>query len=285
MNKIFEDFAEIEDDLKNSIPPLLYKYRDWNNDFHKKVLIDNLLWLTHPKDLNDPYDIRTPVTFDFNEIEHPLFFEKLKYFAEKQFPLVDTNSREFRVICENKFDEIKLNPNAYFEKNYKTVRESNIYDCVGVCSLSKTELDPTMWAHYALDSTGFCVGFDSVNLIKNFPIRISFGHVDYKSNPPLHSFIKEFDENQESEMFLKHTKWNNEDEFRFLTLDILKASDREIKFDGSTISEIILGKEISNQNEDEIISILKTKYYSKIKLFRIETNTSSFNYSKKKIIY
>jgi hypothetical protein len=77
-NYLFERFEEVEESIKRSAPKIVYKYRgDWNNPYHRKLITEQLMWFAPPKELNDPYDIRTPVRFDITEIEHPLFFQKL----------------------------------------------------------------------------------------------------------------------------------------------------------------------------------------------------------------
>lgn len=43
---------------------IVYKYRDWKNDFHKRVLLNNELYLSTPKDFNDPFDCR--ITENYN---------------------------------------------------------------------------------------------------------------------------------------------------------------------------------------------------------------------------
>jgi hypothetical protein len=277
MGKIFENFLEIENEVKKIVPNILYKYRNWDNKCHQTILLDNVIWFTHPKDLNDPYDIRTPVKFDYSEVEHPIFFEKLKYHAISTLSS-PPDSREFNVICENQLDLIKQNPPQYFEKNYREIRESNIYDIVGVFSLSINCVDETMWAHYGNNSTGFCVGFDSVELLKD--LFMQFGFVTYTDEPPLHSFIKDYSDNLNNEMFLKHTKWKNEEEFRIVTLQIKNDEDRAIKINQNAIKEIVLGENISDYNQSEIIKILTTKYNSDVKLFKVISNISSYGFKK-----
>lgn len=67
-NYIFEDFKEVEESIKKLAPPVIYKYRgDWNNPNHKELITKQTLWFAAPRDLNDPYDIRTPITFMFQK--------------------------------------------------------------------------------------------------------------------------------------------------------------------------------------------------------------------------
>ena len=41
-----------------SLPDIIYKYRSWNNEFHKDVLLKNQVYMSSPEDFNDPFDCR-----------------------------------------------------------------------------------------------------------------------------------------------------------------------------------------------------------------------------------
>ena len=42
----------IIDNKKNTHPNILYKYRNWDNELHKKVLTDNILYMASPRDFD-----------------------------------------------------------------------------------------------------------------------------------------------------------------------------------------------------------------------------------------
>ena len=48
-------------DLK--YPPIVYKYRNWTDINHQNMLRRNELYLSSPKDFNDPFDCRIPENF------------------------------------------------------------------------------------------------------------------------------------------------------------------------------------------------------------------------------
>lgn len=279
----FTDFKEIENEVAEKAPPIIYKYRDWSNEYHRSILTDCALWISHPKELNDPYDIRVPVRFDFSEIDNPLFFERLKYHAQLRFPHLHPNSRDFKVICENKFDLIKQNPEKYFEENYMQIRESDLYDRVGVFSLSSDALNEPMWAHYGNNGTGFCVGFDTLALART--LQFGFGYVEYEDEPPVYSFVRNIDENQKDQMFLKHIKWTYEVEFRFLTLRIASTKDRSVEVSPNSIKEVILGQKISAEHEKEIVELLLQKYVGMVRLYKTSAKAGSYGLQKQEINY
>jgi hypothetical protein len=239
--KIFQNISEIKNDLRKNSPAVLYKYRDWACLNHRKILKENEIWLAHPKTLNDDMDIRVPLKFNYEEIESPLFLEKLKKYAVQYnwYPQLNPESREFSVACENKVDEIKQNPIQYFKRSYRSVYNSDAYDCIGVLSLTKNPLSRTMWAHYANNSKGFCVGFDTVGIFAEI-MPISFYQVDYVSEAMDWSFLNAENENLFEWFYIKHSDWSSEEEYRFITPDITN-NERARKFKKSIIKEVLVG--------------------------------------------
>lgn len=47
---------EYIDGIKFEHPKILYKYRDWNNVFHKKILTENRVYFSSPSKFEDQYD-------------------------------------------------------------------------------------------------------------------------------------------------------------------------------------------------------------------------------------
>jgi hypothetical protein len=283
MSTLYDDFAEIEDDVRARAPKIVYKYRDWSNPFHQAVLKNCSLWFAHPKELNDPYDIRVPVRFDFSEIDNPLFWEKLKFHAMYQFPHLDPDSKEFAKECEDQVKRIKADPKKFFEANHMALRESDLFDRIGVFSLSKNPFNETMWAHYGNNSTGYCIGFDTVELVRSF--QVGFGYVTYEVEPPLYSFIRDVDDNQRDQIYLKHKKWEYEEEFRLITFNIQGDKDRMFIFDRSIVKEIFLGAKISDKGKGDIIEILKMNFDSKPALFICKASADAYGFTKEKIDY
>jgi hypothetical protein len=83
-NYTFENFEEVENNVIKEAPKIVYKYRaDWNNQYHRELITEKKLWFAPPRELNDPFDIRIQLKFSADEINNPIFFEKLK----KHLPL------------------------------------------------------------------------------------------------------------------------------------------------------------------------------------------------------
>lgn len=49
---------------KMDIPNLLYKYRSWSKEYHKKALKQPCIYFSAPMDFDDPLDCKNPVRYD-----------------------------------------------------------------------------------------------------------------------------------------------------------------------------------------------------------------------------
>ena len=59
-------------------PKIVYKYRSWDNPVHQRVLKFNELFVSSPKNSNDPFDCRIPI--NYSQLDTP---EKIKRFVRK----------------------------------------------------------------------------------------------------------------------------------------------------------------------------------------------------------
>jgi hypothetical protein len=50
------------------IPPLLFKYRDWDNNHHKKCLTDTEIFFSPPASFNDPFDCSIPFRYEEKDL-------------------------------------------------------------------------------------------------------------------------------------------------------------------------------------------------------------------------
>lgn len=278
-NYIFDDFEEVEESIKKLAPKTIYKYReDWNNVYHKELITKQSLWFTAPRNLNDPYDIRTPVRFDFSEINHPIFFQKLQAIHKADNPNVAFTDSDIRVICENKLDQIKQDPKSYFEKNYHDIRNGEIYDRVGLFSCTTDALNETMWAHYGNNNAGFVVGFNTVELARN--LQYSIGPVNYSDEVPLYSFIHPKMDADFGTFFLKSKKWHYEQEFRFFTINDDSTFHRAKKYSIDCVTEFLLGISFPVDKKAEFICEVRKLFSKEIPVYQVKTKVSGFGLEK-----
>ena len=278
---LFENPQEVKESIQKEAPSFVYKYRgDWGNKFHKELITRQSAWFSSPSKLNDPHDIRTPLQFDYSEVEHPIFFEKLKLIIQSENP--NLTDKDISDICKNHLNEIRKNPKAYFEKNYSDLKESGIYDRIGLFSCTTDELNETMWAHYGNNYKGFVVGFKTYELVKSF--NSSAGSVTYSDEVPKFSFINPSMDGDLDNYYLKSTKWSYEKEFRFSTIDDDINFNREKKFSIESVSEFLIGNNFPKDQMEDFIHQIQSIYPKGIPIYQVFPNNSEFGLEKIKII-
>jgi hypothetical protein len=57
---VYNNFEEVAHKIAERTPPIIYKYRDWEKDFHETIITKRDLYFAQPHTLNDPYDVRPP---------------------------------------------------------------------------------------------------------------------------------------------------------------------------------------------------------------------------------
>jgi hypothetical protein len=281
-NYVFEKFEEVEESIRRLAPKIVYKYRaDWTNQYHRQIITDKILWFAAPRYLNDPYDIRTPLQFDIAEIDSPIFFEKLKAHYISDHPNIAYTERDLNVICENKMDEIRMNPQKYFENNYKQIREGTIYDRVGIFSCTKDELNETMWAHYSNNHQGFVIGFVTVELARD--LLCSIGPMTYNDTIPVYSFIDPKADDDFNIYFLKSKKWEHEQEFRFYTIGDDENIERAKKYSVACASELLLGIKFPDSQKNDIITEAKRVFGNTFPIYHVRPKISGYGLEKTQI--
>lgn len=279
-NYIFEKFEEVEDSIRQVAPKVVYKYRgDWNNPYHRELITKQALWFAAPRELNDPYDIRTPVQFDVAEIDDPDFLLKMMEGYKMMNPRIAFTERELRVICQNKLDyEIKKDPLAYFRKNYKEIRDGELFDRVGLFSCSADPENEAMWAYYGNNSRGFVVGFNTVNMARDLICTI--GPVRYDDNVPFHSFLKNKQDDEVDLLFLKSKRWESEKEFRFITIEDDAKFNRVKHYSIDTVHEFLLGSSFPKDQRAEFVSEVRKIFPAHIPIYQLHLKATEFGYDR-----
>jgi XisI protein/Protein of unknown function (DUF2971) len=164
---------------KAGYPKTVYKYRDWNNGFHKNILLHNELYLAPPKDMNDPFDCRITSNFLLqDENEWNIYCEKQleQYLGDLQNPKIDI-AKWKENICRRRQDT------EAFQKENEGITFDYQDKFVGVLSLCARWESILMWSHYGASHTGFCVGFHEAHLRKS-NLFGKAGNVGYEDEFP-----------------------------------------------------------------------------------------------------
>ena len=235
------------------VPRVLYKYRDWENKYHKEVLDNNVLFLSSPRGFEDELDCNLPQrqysTIDLYDYFLSYSKEKNKLFCELE-----------HVSFAKKWSKESPLANPMTQSELKDDYYNQFSDIFGVLSLTADPKIERMWDKYSNLSKGFCVGFDS-NKIQE--VIGSCGSVIYVDKLPLINRLKGDPMTQVMKNIIcKENKWSFEKEFRMIKIWEVAPSafERNIKLPSDSIVEVILGKHMCEDHKKEIIKIVEDKY-------------------------
>lgn len=166
------------------IPPILYKYRDWEDEYHKRILTHNEIYFAPPSHFEDELDCRVPIRYDLlsdNEI-YDIYYKSSK----KSHPNYTRNQRRqyAREWCKkgllrNK-EHLKSTDDEFFKK---------FNNNVGVLSLTAKSNNIDMWNNYSNCGKGFCIGFNTTLMLNELPNAFGSGmEVSYYDELPIIKF-------------------------------------------------------------------------------------------------
>lgn len=254
-------------DIFELLPKTLYKYRDWYNDYHKKILTENQIFFPSQNAFNDPFDAAIPFRYDEKEMTPENIFKKLYETGRESMPHLS----EAELINEcYKQQNSGIFENGEYWKNYYEKYVESVKRNFGIFSLTTKCSNLLMWSHYANSHKGFCIGFNTEKLFNL--VRGTIGTVVYDDVMP---FAPMFDNGLEGITKLLNTKsndWKYEDEYRMIKS---LSANKTFIFEENIIDEIILGLNMNEKSKNEIKEIVDTKL-SDIKLFEATKDLNEF---------
>ncbi len=230
-------------------PEVLYKYRDWRNPNHKRIIINNCVFLSSPRGFEDIYDCKVPESFPLKSELYKLFLQKS---IEESINFTRQQHKKYaRYWCKHSplADPVRLKSEI---KNVNTIFNNRF----GVLSLSKNPNNDRMWDKYGNKHEGICIGFDSTKL---FDIVGGGGEVIYVDELPVIDFMNDnFGTKHIKNIFFKEKKWAFEKEYRLHKMWDRDISDfeRNIALQDDTIVEVILGKRNNDKDCEEITELV-----------------------------
>ncbi len=266
--KTYLDFSEVEQDIKENAPAIVYKYRTWTDSNNKNVLIENQLWFSHPFDLNDPLDVRPDLSYDNAEIESDAFYQKLLNTIPKENAHLSASQKV--ELARRQWQKIKADPNSHFTANRKQLLIRERFDQYGVFSTSLDCLNIPTWKVYGDNHKGYSIGFNTLELARQ--LQCTTGIVTYSDKPFPYSFLGSHEE--VDILLYKKSSWTYEQEFRFITLGIGIYTNRLRTVTADTVSEVVLCYDISADDEKEILEIVNKQYPASLSIYKTELNTS-----------
>lgn len=229
-------------------PSIVYKYRNWDDANHKRMLANNELYLASPQYFNDPFDKGIPEDYTLLKTDE----EKYNHVFELTTKLKDSlKARGLTFDEAMKIGLDRISDIKKFQNN--AIKESIRYhsEFWGVLSLSAIWDNILMWSHYGNNHKGFCIGFDEEKL-RLSGLFGAGGNVKYTDvYPSIHPRDVSF--GFES-THVKAIDWEYEKEYRLTKVfyPTVSASDRIVTVDNTFFKEVILGCEFPENQVNEI---------------------------------
>ena len=231
----------------DSFPPIVYKYRDWEIDYHKDIILEQTVFLAQPTSFEDPYDCKLLKRYDL--IGEREIFEIYVKDSKTINPLWTRNQHRKYAKDHTKNSPLK-NKEHIKLKQEEHFKQFDVR--FGVLSLTANPKRPEMWDKYANKHTGFCVGFDSKKMFKYFG---GGGDVAYYEQLPDILYNDKREEEHFKQVFSKLKKWEFEEEYRLhkFSLSPLQEEERKVKLDKECFKEIIFGYKMNKNDRQNII--------------------------------
>ncbi len=178
------------------------------------------------------------------------------------------------------------------EELHKSINKS-INETFGVISFSKKELSNLLWAHYAMNSTGYVIGFNPFDKMFTSKIKTlsnNFNEVKYSEIRP--KFKLENLRIDQSFLCRKPIDWSYEEEIRFIDtfdtelINLGKDEYDQIiflkKISKEAINEIIIGNRMQKENFNKVKDIISENSIQ-CDLYKLYLDKDEYKLHKEKI--
>lgn len=239
------------DDVKNLMPDMLYKFRNWELEKHKTILTKQEIFFSSPYGFTDQFDCRYPINFDMT-------FERIRPILDYYYPYEKSQvtRRDLDFFLRDHYRKrfgTSAQQQSLIDQWYK---DSN--DVLGVVSLTTRRDNYAMWgSEYANDFQGFGVGIDFSDCVPELmENHTGGGHVEYvPEDYPKMEFISAalstHDELVKFHMDLVHRKYETfafEEEYRLtkrlyqpLYPNGIRVEDRLFQIPKRCFKELLFG--------------------------------------------
>lgn len=230
------------------LPEFIYKYRSWNDEFHKRFITHREIFFASPGTFEDKFDCYNPTRFDL--------LTKKQIYDYFMWSSVNDNPN-FTRQQHRHFARDWSKTSAVNDKEYtKAFMENSVkeyYHHQGILSLTENYNNDFMWDKYADNDKGFCIGYNTKLLFNHIGMG---GPVEYVDELPIifPEPIMDIFTASRNRVFFKHKKWKEEEEYRASKFFPNKANigDRQIKIPENAFNRIIIGNSMAESDKDEL---------------------------------
>lgn len=232
-------------------PIILYKYRDFHNEYNKRLLFNFEIFLPSTTMFNDPYEGSIPFVYNPEQLTEENLYRKMREVAKYSHP--NWTDQQIEEYCFEAKQKDLLNDPKHMEE----MRKENIQKIdykFGIFSLTPIYLNYLMWSHYGNSHRGFCIGFDSQALYDT--IGGTMGPVVYQQKIPKMDLFGDTLEFYVKQLSTKSIIWEYEEEYRIVKDGGSKST---VKFDKNIIKHIVLGCKMKHEEKLEIIDFVRNE--------------------------
>jgi hypothetical protein len=232
-----------------SFPSVLFKYRDYENEYHRKMLFEQEIFLSSFSNFNDPYEGNIPFMYKKEELTNENIFLKMRELAISEFP--NKSEAEIHEICFDAIQKDLLHDEKHLEREKDNIRK-DLENDFGILSLTSKPTNYLMWSHYANSHKGFVIGFGTKEL-KEF-LQSSLCTAIYSNELPRISLFGGVADFHKTLLATKSKVWEYEDEYRITKVH---AANKPFIIPKSIIKEVYLGCKMDQEKKNRIIEYLK----------------------------
>ncbi len=249
------------------IPSTLFKYRDWSDKYHQKLITKQEIYFSKPSEFNDPFDGNIPVRWDQLTYEECL---------EKNLEIInikhkDKDQKLVREYAKKVTDEKTLwHPDNLTKEKSEQLEKWN--SIIGLFSLSYVPDNILMWSHYLCNHTGFVIGYDTHSLTNDYDFDF-IEPVIYQSPYPTISGLDDNTQQFHKKFFYKSDLWKYEKEWRISKNHI---KDRIIRLHEGTMNKIILGCCTNQEQTKNIIKLCNKHLGNDFPIFKASKDENNF---------
>lgn len=255
---------------KPRLKRFIYKYRaidsadDISIDRLRDLIVKSKLWLSSPKDFNDPFDMSAKVVaFSTGTERRAKFMEILKNQG------IGYKKREQRIkdLMQRSPSELEIILNQSYVKNLPKI---------GVYSFAGDPRSILMWSHYANEHSGICVQFEIARDIYTLSGALP---VEYNYEYPEVNWVNNFSRSLGKVLLRKHDGWAYEKESRIVRPDQARTY---LDVNPQAIVGIIFGCRTSSETKSavtELIEERRNKQLPDIRLYAAHQHKSKYRLS------
>lgn len=209
------------------------------------IIFRSQLWLSSPKDFNDPFDCEVKITTGINNNINTIR-NRLDLLFRNQRPELGGVKRQ-KAIAQLMNDKANV-WGSFTEEIARKNRNS-----LGITCFSINPRNLLMWSHYANNHTGICFEFE---VLRDF-LRLSKAlTVNYGTTFPVYDFFTSSDTEIIQSVLHKYQDWSYEDEKRIIIPD---GSNKWYKFEPRALTKILIGSRTSDKQISKLLEIIELR--------------------------